>query len=203
MDAGFNFRWGYDFGYGSKKLVEASQLGYPSDRRSITASEGEFFTIGLSLLGDSREFGVDAALGLKSATLCDSYNFNNQGGDYWWADLLWPSCTWDATLNVEFSRVPLDLIATYNGVPGLRFGAGVTYQLAAELSISAPLVNDKILFDNALGYIAEIGVGNPANRGGDGFVYLGLRYTWLTYRIKGVEAARANGFGLFVGFATR
>ena len=201
MDTGFNFRWGYDFGYGSKKLVEASQLGYPSDRRSITASEGEFFAIGLSLISDSREFALDTGIGVKSATLCDSYYVGE--GDNGWMDLLWPTCAQDTTLNVEFSRVPLDLIATYNGVPGLRLGAGVTYQLAPELSISAPLVNDKILFDNALGYIAEIGVGNPANRSDDGFVYLGLRYTWLTYRIKGVEAARANGIGLFIGFATR
>jgi len=200
MDTDFSFRWGYDFGYGSKKLVEASQLGFPHDRRSITASEGEFINLGISLFSDSREFALDAAVGVKSATLCDLYN---SSGDYWWVDLLWPTCAWDATLNAEFSRVPIDLIATYNGVPGLRLGAGVTYQLAPELSVSAPLVNGKILFDNALGYIAEIGFGNPSTRRGDTFVYWGLRYTWLTYRIKGVEAAKANGIGLFLGFSRR
>jgi len=203
IEGGLAIRWGYDFGYGSKKLVESSQLGFPNDRRSITASEGEFFTFGFSLIDDKREFGIDATVGVKSATLCDVYYYDGSSGDSAWLSLLWPTCAWDATLNAEFSRVPLDLIATYNAAPGLRLGAGVTYQLAPELSVSAPLANYKILFDNALGYIVEIDIGNPASRGESGYLYLGLRYTWLTYRINRIEAARANGFGLFVGLTTR
>ncbi len=203
VDTGFNFRWGYDFGYGSKKLVEAARVGFPNDRRSITASEGEFITLGISLIDDSHEFALDASVGVKSATLCDYYNFNNSGGDYWWIDVLWPTCAWDATLNAEFSRVPLDVMALYKGLPYVRLGAGVTYQLAPELSVSAPLANYKILFDNALGYVVEIGIGDDSNSRSDGSPYLGLRYAWLTYRIDGIEMARANGFGLFIGFAAR
>jgi hypothetical protein len=196
MDTGLDFRWGYDFGYGSKKLVEAANIGFPHDRRSITASEGEFFTLGFALIGDSREFALDASVGIKSATLCDSYDIS--GGDYGWVDALWPTCAWDATLNAEFFRIPFGLIAAYNGVPGLRLGAGLTYQTSPTLKVDAPLAYYKINFDNALGYVAEVAyTGNSRNPS----VYIGARYTWLSYSIDGVEVAKANGAGLFVGLS--
>jgi hypothetical protein len=205
MEAGFNFRWGYDSGHDSKKLVQAALIGNPDDHRSITSGEGEFFTLGASLISDTRDFALDAAAGLKSATICDYYNANNSGGDYWWLDFLWPSCAWDATLNAEFSRIPFELIAVYQGVPGLRLGAGLTYQTSPTLKVHAPLANYKINFDNALGYVAEIAyTGNSANNNSTGTaIYIGARYTWLIYSIGGVEAAKANGVGLFVGLTSR
>lgn len=195
VEGGFNVRWGYDFGYGSPKLVETSQLGFPNDRRSITASEGEFYAVGLSLMDDSHAFMLDAALGIKSATLCDFYTINT------WGDVLWPTCPPEATLNVEFARIPLELIAAYEGIPYLRLGAGLTYQIGPELTVYSPVANYHVWFDNALGYVAEIALrGEPRN----GYsALIGARYTWLRYERHGVEIANANGFGLFVGMTLR
>lgn len=196
VEGGFTMRWGYDFGSSSKKLVRASQLGYPSDGRSITASEGEFYTVGLSAISDSREFVLDAAIGIKSATLCDTYNVS---GD--WSDL-WPTCAPDSQLNVEFSRIPLELIVAYEGIPGLRLGAGLTYLIAPELTVTSPTVNYRILYDNAPGYIAEIAF-KTSSRHGDGGFLIGVRRIWLRYEDRGVLVAKANGVGFFVGFSLR
>lgn len=189
MDAGFTFKWGYDFG--GKKLVQAALVHEPSDHRSITANEGEFLNIGLSFIDDSGDFTLDTSIGFKYGLLCSSYE-----GEFYA-----PTCTWDSELDVMFSRAPIEALVVYRGITDLRFGAGLTYQIDPILSVSAPLADYKIHFDDAPGYVMELAMTSKAAGGGS--AYIGLRYNWLTYKIDGVKAAGANGAGLFIGLTTR
>ncbi|MDH4188935.1 MAG: hypothetical protein OEW21_01845 [Betaproteobacteria bacterium] len=91
-----------------------------------------------------------------------------------------------------WSRTPIDALF-FHRIPGARVGGGLTYHLGPELKGSGAAGNIFTKFDNALGVIAQ----------GDYSIseqhQLGLRYTRLTYKTRGVTpqaSAKSNGLGL-------
>jgi hypothetical protein len=59
--------------------------------------------------------------------------------------------------NMIFRRVPVEVLAYYTGVERFRIGGGARFVNSAEASITIDGAAQKTTFDNATGYVAEVG----------------------------------------------
>lgn len=97
--------------------------------------------------------------------------------------------------SVEFVRYPLDALVFYRAQQ-FRVGAGVTYHLKPQVKGTGVAEDIQGKFDNALGAIVQ------ADWLFTEHVSVGVRYTFLDYKLKGPESFTPNsdGFGVTFGY---
>jgi hypothetical protein len=93
--------------------------------------------------------------------------------------------------NVEWTRFPVDALVFYR-TESFRIGAGVTYVIGPRLTGSGPASSINAIPDNAFGGLVQADYLM-------GKVALGLRYTFLDYKIDG-NSYRSDGVGISFGF---
>ena len=71
--------------------------------------------------------------------------------------------------DMSFHRYPIETLAYYTGVEHFRFGGGVRIVTSPEASMTINGATEKIVFDNATGYVAELG-------------YKTAQYSWINFR---------------------
>jgi len=134
-----------------------------TDGADLDAGGGIYGDIGILHHPDGSNISYQATIGLKF----DAVDATN--GD------------------ADTSSLPLNFLVFYNGDSNLRFGAGITYELAPEYSYSAFGSSGEIEFDDALGFTIEV----------DYFLneksFIGLRHTSLDYDLPEGQALVSTG----------
>lgn len=173
----------YDFG--GAKIASASQVNKPTDHRSLSANQGFGMSFGFSVTNDPQDFGIQLMAGVKGnyVDLCRTYAF-----EYF----LDTSCSYE----LNFTTYPVVAMMIHRR-SGVQLGAGIVFQSHPTLRADGPLAKYDIHFDYALGYAVEIASATRGTNNDKSFGQFGLRYTWLTYTIDGIDAARGNSLGVF------
>lgn len=128
--------------------------------QDLKAGQGATFSVGADIRPPALpNFGVRAMLGVK-----------------------WSGNAAENS-NVSFTRIPVEVVASYYLPENWRVGAGLAYHAAANFNGDG-FVND-ISFDPAAGYTAEIG-----------WKWVALTYTGIEYKIGSGPALNASGFGV-------
>lgn len=99
--------------------------------------------------------------------------------------------------SVTFDEIPVELIEFYR-TSLLRMGLGLTYLNSPKLVIDIPGAGSTIKYDNALGYIAQIGWAPEKSP-----FSIDLRYTVATFKPSGVANAKdinGNVVGLYMSY---
>jgi len=92
--------------------------------------------------------------------------------------------------DADTSSLPLHFLVFYHGDSNLRFGAGITYELAPEYSYSAFGSSDDIEFDDAQGFTIELDYFLNENS------FIGLRHTSIDYDLPQGQAMISTGGGI-------
>jgi hypothetical protein len=71
--------------------------------------------------------------------------------------------------DMSFRRYPIEALAYYTGVESFRFGGGIRVVTSPEASLTINGSTEKKVFDNATGYVAELG-------------YKMGPYSWVNFR---------------------
>lgn len=102
----------------------------------------------------------------------------------------------------KFSRIPIEAIAYYTGVPRWRFGAGVRVVQSPEAKYDVGATKETLKFDNASGALVEVGYALAPD------AWLNLRYVsekyqpssfrsgGQTYDLRNADAIDGSHFGL-------
>jgi len=85
--------------------------------------------------------------------------------------------------NITWSAIPLELIEYYHP-SNLRMGLGISYQIAPQLSVNVPASSYSDKYNNAIGFIAQIGWA-PARE----HYSVDLRYTSIKFSLTDVPGA--------------
>ena len=109
--------------------------------------------------------------------------------------------------NLNFRRYPVEAMAYYTGVNNFRFGGGVRIVRSPEASRTINGATEKIVFDNATGYVAELGY-RMAPHSWINFRYVSEKYKGKTYTatngtvtsLSGTTPFKGSHFGLFFLF---
>jgi hypothetical protein len=96
-----------------------------------------------------------------------------------------------ASNGCDWTRVPLDALLFYR-MQSFRVGAGVTYVMSPKLSGSGVAGGVNVKVDDALGFLVQADYLL-------GKVNIGVRGTFVDYRINGVTA-KGSGVGVTFGF---
>jgi len=89
-----------------------------------------------------------------------------------------------ANSNIDFGRVPVELIGSYHFKNGIRGGIGPVYHTAIKLNGDPHF--DDVKFRNAVGFKVEAG-----------WRWIVASYTNIKYRVKGIDgSADASSFGI-------
>jgi outer membrane biosynthesis protein TonB len=99
--------------------------------------------------------------------------------------------------DVTWSAIPLEVIEYYRE-SNLRMGLGISYQIKPQLSVSLPTSNYTDTYNNAIGYIAQIGWAPVREH-----YSIDLRYTSIKFQLSGVQdAPMVNGsvIGLYTSY---
>ena len=164
----FLMRVGVDFG-----CAELVQLR-ASDGDTATLKAGQLAWYGAGILYQAAaSWSLEATLGYKT---------DGRSG---------------STGSVHFSRVPLDLIASF-AAHGHRLGAGLTVHFLPTFHCDAGVcgVSADIPLDTSLGFLAQWAY--SIRRGNYSFDF-GVRYTHLSYEGNGIDEFDGSSFGFFLG----
>ncbi len=109
--------------------------------------------------------------------------------------------------DISFTRYPIEAMAYYTGVNKFRFGGGIRIVTSPKSSMTINSATQKKVFDNARGYIAELGY-RMGSHSWINFRYVSEKYQGKTYTsTSGVTSSMAGDpsvdgshFGLFTMF---
>jgi hypothetical protein len=99
--------------------------------------------------------------------------------------------------DVTWSAIPLEVIEYYRA-GNLRTGLGISYQIRPQLSVSLPTSNYTDTYNNAIGFIAQVGWAPVREH-----YSIDLRYTSIQFQLSGVQdAPMVNGsvVGLYTSY---
>lgn len=82
--------------------------------------------------------------------------------------------------DMSFHRYPIETLAYYTGVENFRFGGGIRVVTSPTASATINGATQKIVFDNATGYVAELGY-RMAPHAWINFRYVSEKYQAKTY----------------------
>ncbi len=80
--------------------------------------------------------------------------------------------------DMSFHRYPIETLAYYTGVESFRFGGGIRVVTSPTASATLNGATQKIVFDNATGYVAELGYKMAP------FAWINFRYVSEKYQAK-------------------
>lgn len=108
---------------------------------------------------------------------------------------------------IKFTRNPYEALVYYTGAENFRFGGGIRIVTSPESSITINGATEKIVFDNARGYVAELGY-KAAKNLWINVRYVSEKYQGRTYTFTNGSTASIAGstpfdgshFGIFTVF---
>jgi hypothetical protein len=109
--------------------------------------------------------------------------------------------------DLNFHRYPIETLAYYTGAERFRIGGGVRIVTSPEASMTINGATQKIVFDNATGYVAELGY-KMSQMSWINFRYVSEKYQGKTYTstsgtttsLAGTKAIDGSHFGVNVTF---
>jgi hypothetical protein len=162
FDAKWEVGMGYDGGGDKLASVTVNNSLTGNSTQSVSVGEGVAFTVGAAMSNDdAKQFETVASIGYKT------------GGPR--AD----------NGKLTFTSVPLSVMEFYRP-NDLRLGLGATYSISPEYTEDTPQSKGNISYDNALGFVAQVGWAPVQQR-----YSVDLRYTSIKY-----QASKANFGGI-------
>jgi hypothetical protein len=100
-----------------------------------------------------------------------------------------------ASGGVKFSTTQFDAVQAFNVSPQLSLGVGLTYHMSPKVA-GTGVISGTAQYDDAAGALFQLGF-RLSDRS-----QIGLRYTNITYKGRGLASADGSGFGVFfnIGF---
>lgn len=92
--------------------------------------------------------------------------------------------------NMSFRRYPIETLVYYTGVENVRIGGGVRIVKSPESSMTINGATEKFVFDNATGYVAELGY-----KLGE-YIWINFRYVSEKYQGKTYTATSGATYSL-------
>lgn len=147
--------------YGGDKLVEANYTN--GDTATVRAGGLAYGAIGVAWQPAATPFAVQTTVGYH----VDRVNASNG--------------------EIVFSRVPVEVLGYYTGVPNWRFGGGARLVNAPELDVEIDGNKSNVQYKNAIGFVVEAGyqLGTSA--------WIGLRLTKEDYQAESVNGFAVSG----------
>jgi hypothetical protein len=108
---------------------------------------------------------------------------------------------------IKFSRIPVEALAFYTGVERFRFGGGLRMINSPEATIEINGSSRKYTYENAMGYVAEVGYRLPPSSWIN-FRYVSEKYQGTTYTafngtttsLAGTSPVDGSHFGINLTF---
>ena len=88
--------------------------------------------------------------------------------------------------DITWSALPIDILEFYH-FSSVKLGVGIDYQLNPKLDVDIPGTKFVSNFENALGYVAQVGWEPSQHYSFD------LRYTAISYQLSGASNVKVDG----------
>lgn len=168
------FQWmiGLGFDMGGEELGTVTYAD--GSTASVKANNGVVINAG-TLISNGRDsaFSTQLSVGYKSG-----------GPRLWNGDVNW-------------SAIPIEIVEQYN-INNWRIGAGISYQLNPQLKVNVPASSFITKYDNALGFIVQIGW-MPTND----HYSIDFRYTSIKFQVTdapGTPLVGGNAGGMYLNY---